>query len=178
MNSIGATLKSLRLSKNYSADYVVSKLKSKNIVISAKTLYGYENGTIIRSATFLALCEIYGVTDIAATFLPQISPASHDWAATDYEDYFNGRNVNEKYEILSALGTPSFSGYEQQCSSDVFFGRSSPQITPDDCESKLLDLYRKLNSEGQSKLLDYADDLVSSGKYIKSSPSDLGQKQA
>lgn len=45
-------------------------------------------------------------------------------------------------------------------------------------ERQLLFSYRNLNTEGQSKLLDYADDLVSSGKYIKSNPSDMGQKQA
>ena len=34
-------------------------------------------------------------------------------------------------------------------------------------ETQLLTLHRQLNDEGQSKLLSYADDLVSSGKYIK-----------
>ena len=35
-------------------------------------------------------------------------------------------------------------------------------------ESKLINLYRELNEEGQEKLVDYADDMVRSGKYIKS----------
>ena len=35
---------------------------------------------------------------------------------------------------------------------------------PED-ERRLLDLYRDLNAEGQEKLVDYADDLVTSGKY-------------
>lgn len=39
----------------------------------------------------------------------------------------------------------------------------------------LLELYRNLNDEGQEKLLDYADDLVASGKYIKSDPTKLGE---
>ena len=34
-------------------------------------------------------------------------------------------------------------------------------------ETQLLTLHRQLNDEGQSKLLSYADDLVSSSKYIK-----------
>lgn len=43
---------------------------------------------------------------------------------------------------------------------------------PDPCElsegeTELIDLYRELNEEGQEKLVDYADDLVSSGKYKK-----------
>lgn len=36
---------------------------------------------------------------------------------------------------------------------------------------KLVVLFEQLNPEGQEKLLDYADDLVSSGKYIKNHPS-------
>lgn len=44
-------------------------------------------------------------------------------------------------------------------------------------ELRLISLYRKLNLEGQEKLLDYADDLVSSGKYIKSNPGKLGKAQ-
>lgn len=40
-------------------------------------------------------------------------------------------------------------------------------------EQRLLDLYRALNEEGQEKLVDYADDLVTSGKYIKSNPAGM-----
>lgn len=35
-----------------------------------------------------------------------------------------------------------------------------------------------LNEEGREKLLDYAADLVASGRYIKSHPSGLGQAEA
>lgn len=44
-------------------------------------------------------------------------------------------------------------------------------------ELRLVTLYRDLNLEGQEKLLDLADDLVSSGKYIKSDPYELGKAQ-
>lgn len=43
-------------------------------------------------------------------------------------------------------------------------------------ETQLLALHRQLNEEGQEKLLSYADDLVSSGKYIKSDPLGLVAK--
>ena len=43
-------------------------------------------------------------------------------------------------------------------------------------ETQLLTLHRQLNEEGQEKLLSYADDLVSSGKYIKSDPLGLVAK--
>ena len=41
-------------------------------------------------------------------------------------------------------------------------------------EEQLVNLYRELNEEGKEKLVDYADDLVSSGKYIKSSANQVG----
>lgn len=44
-----------------------------------------------------------------------------------------------------------------------------------EAEEQLISLHRKLNPEGQEKLLDYADDLVASGKYIKSDPNKLGK---
>lgn len=44
-----------------------------------------------------------------------------------------------------------------------------------EAEERLIALHHKLNSEGQEKLLDYADDLVASGKYIKSNPNKLGK---
>lgn len=41
------------------------------------------------------------------------------------------------------------------------------QGTPTPDEQQLIRKYRSLNKEGQEKLLDLADDLVSSGKYIR-----------
>lgn len=35
-------------------------------------------------------------------------------------------------------------------------------------EDKLIGLHRKLNAEGREKLLSYANDLIASGRYIKS----------
>lgn len=43
-------------------------------------------------------------------------------------------------------------------------------------ELRLVALYRGLNLEGREKLLDYADDLSASGKYIKTSADRLGKK--
>ena len=37
-------------------------------------------------------------------------------------------------------------------------------------ELRLLDTFRQLNPEGQDKVVSYADDLLSSGRYIKSDP--------
>lgn len=53
--------------------------------------------------------------------------------------------------------------------------KSIPEDTNrlNDAELHLVSLYRELNQEGQEKLLDLADDLVSSGKYIKSDSTKL-----
>ena len=40
-----------------------------------------------------------------------------------------------------------------------------------EAERKLIDGFRSLNEEGQEKLIDYVDDLLQSGKYIKMHPS-------
>lgn len=45
-------------------------------------------------------------------------------------------------------------------------------------ETRLLDLYRDLNEEGQERLMESADDMVRSGKYIKSDQSGVVQKKA
>ena len=56
-----------------------------------------------------------------------------------------------------------------------FYGKTSDpeqqaerRTTPK--ELRLLSTYRQLHSEGQDKLLSYADDLLSTGKYIKNTP--------
>lgn len=42
----------------------------------------------------------------------------------------------------------------------------------------LVDALNRLNEDGQKKLLDYATDLVATGRYIKASTSNLGSKGA
>ncbi len=47
---------------------------------------------------------------------------------------------------------------------DVVVSRIPPH------ERQLLDTFRQLNPEGQDKVVSYADDLLSSGRYIKTDP--------
>ena len=66
---------------------------------------------------------------------------------------------------------------------DLFDGSAEVEKSPDAAEAtpggeKLMKLYDKLNDEGQEKLIDYADDLVSSGKYIKTDQACLAQENA
>lgn len=52
---------------------------------------------------------------------------------------------------------------------------SAPAPLPPKLQS-LSTALEQLNEEGQEKLLDYAADLVASGRYIKSRPAGLGQE--
>lgn len=52
-----------------------------------------------------------------------------------------------------------------------------PLMLPADLKA-LSDALLQLNEEGREKLLDYAADLVASGRYIKSCPPGLDKKQA
>ncbi len=52
------------------------------------------------------------------------------------------------------------------------------QAAPSGEEARLVDMYREMNQEGQEKLLDYADDMVRSGKYIKTSSLGVVDKKA
>lgn len=146
-SNIGHKLKDLRLSMNLTGEDVVTRLKEKNIVISAKTLYGYENNVSpVRSSTFLALCEIYGVSNVFDTFLSSLPEATFHWEKDNYEDYFNGRSVNEKFDILVENGIPSFEGFEGERSSDVFFGSSS------NSDLALLRAYRNAGEDIQNAI--------------------------
>lgn len=56
---------------------------------------------------------------------------------------------------------------------DYILGREQEKPAPDErdglteTERRLLDFFAVLNAEGREKLLDYADDLACSGKYIQ-----------
>ena len=77
----------------------------------------------------------------------------------------------EKIQLLArylGVTTSELLGEENKTPAPVF--RDGP-------DEKQLDLYEKLNNEGQEKLLDYADDLVTSGKYKKSYPTGMGKTE-
>lgn len=66
-------------------------------------------------------------------------------------------------------------------STDYLLGRTDDPSpagageAPSPLRSTLLHNFDQLNQEGQEKLVDTADDMVSSGKYIKSDPDKLGK---
>lgn len=61
--------------------------------------------------------------------------------------------------------------------SEVAKAIKSAPLHSSEAEERLISLHRTLNHEGQEKLLDYADDLVASGKYIKSDKNTLGKEK-
>ena len=67
---IGTLLKLKRKELNLSVKQVVDSLKSYNISISEKTLYGWENNYRQPDAdTFLILCAIYQISNVLGYFL-------------------------------------------------------------------------------------------------------------
>lgn len=83
---------------------------------------------------------------------------------------FDNKFKNQTQAILSLIekGLSEISKEQEQSSG---IDKTEPR------EEQLIDLYRQLNEEGQDKLIDYADDLVASGKYIKTASNKLGNEK-
>lgn len=66
-------------------------------------------------------------------------------------------------------------GWEENPASHMDEKSLSPS---DPNEKHLIELYQRLSPEGKEKIIEYATDLVSSGRYKKPSQSELVQKKA
>ena len=89
-------------------------------------------------------------------------------AIGNYENEFSSPRADILYKVFDVL----------QCDANYLFQdeMSGPEDTPQARrERHLLDTFRQVNDEGQEKVIDYADDLLATGKYIKSDPSQLDQ---
>ena len=90
--------------------------------------------------------------------------------------YENGLVVNLKRSILEKLAivldtTPTYlMGMEDSAQ------QANVQLTPQ--QSTLLAAFDQLNDEGQTKAVEYVEDLVLTGRYKKCPASDLGAKEA
>ena len=68
-NNIASVLKSKRKELGLSVKEVVELLNAHNMLISAKTLYGWESGHRQPDAdTFILLCQIYGINSLEESF--------------------------------------------------------------------------------------------------------------
>lgn len=91
------------------------------------------------------------------------------------EDYRYSRRISTQSKAILELVVEGLK--EQDIGLDT--GSTSSLVEEvSKSELELLRNFRLLNDEGQYKLSDYADDLISSKKYIKSHANKLGQKQA
>ncbi len=67
--NISRVLKAYRKLNHYSVSDIVLKLKSYNLPVAPKTVYGWESGQTQPDAdTLLVLCKIYHIDNILGTF--------------------------------------------------------------------------------------------------------------
>ena len=80
-------------------------------------------------------------------------------AVGNYEKGISFPNADILYKVFDAL----------KCDANYLFQDEMSDSDPElNRMNSLKNLFSLLNDEGQEKLIDYADDLVTSGKYIKS----------
>ncbi|MBQ9773126.1 MAG: helix-turn-helix transcriptional regulator [Clostridia bacterium] len=108
---------------------------------------------------------------------------------------FSQKELAEKLGVKNAsvsnwereTNSPDIDSVFQMCkifniSIDEFFGASASNHAEskalDNKELSLVYIYRDLNTEGRERLLEYADDLVQSGKYKNNNISQMVEKNA
>jgi transcriptional regulator with XRE-family HTH domain len=71
---IAKLLREKRLASKLSVNEIVLRLAEAGIIISPKTLYGYERCVgSPKTRTFIALCEIYGIENITSSFRSMVA---------------------------------------------------------------------------------------------------------
>lgn len=92
-------------------------------------------------------------------------------AIGNYETDANSPKASIMYKVFSVL----------KCDANYLYQDEAPNLNSDmlsEDRRSLLKMYDSLNQEGQEKLIDYADDLVKSEKYIKNNPVKLVSEEA
>ena len=88
-------------------------------------------------------------------------------AIGNYENGVSSPKADVLYKVFDVL----------QCDANYLFqDEMEKENASSERSETLLSLFKKLNAEGQEKLIDYADDLVKSEKYIKSDPPAVGSE--
>ena len=83
-------------------------------------------------------------------------------AIGNYESEKNSPKASMMYRLFDALKCVPNYLFQDELETQV----ADPHAL---LERNLLTLFNKVNEEGQEKIIDYADDLVNSGKYMKKS---------
>lgn len=90
--------------------------------------------------------------------------------------YENGLVVNLKRSILEKLAIVLDTSPTYLMGMEDSAQQANVQLTPQ--QSTLLAAFDQLNDEGQTKAVEYVEDLVLTGRYKKCPASDLGAKEA
>lgn len=84
-------------------------------------------------------------------------------AIGNYENEFSSPRADILYKVFDVLRCDANYLFQDEMSCE----EDTPQARR---ERHLLDSFRQFNEEGQDKVIDYADDLLATGRYIKSDP--------
>lgn len=174
-NNIPVILGQYRARSGLTGKEVVTLLKERNIDLSEKTLLGYENGVgTPKVNTFMALCDIYRISDIMGEFgykstIP-LATGDNEWHYDLYNDFFNA-TLLEKIYILLKNGVPSFEGYEDQLE------QSFPSDAVAANYDHLYKLFASFNEIGQEMMIAHAKYLESTGKYKKDNSNNVDKAQ-
>lgn len=156
MESLSAVIKKRRKELGLTLSQIAEQMG-----VAEATVQRWESGNIksIRYDKITKLAEILKVTPATIMGWDEETYNTLYNLATDMSciEEFKALSEEDKRRALDSVKIPSLHDYELR-----------PQ------ETCLIYAFRALNPEGQEKLLDYADDLVQSGKYIKSDSSELG----
>ena len=172
--TIPLLLRGKRDLKGMTVEQVAAALDEKGLHIAPKTLYNYEKGVSMPSVPiFIALCDIYGVSDILSAVAPHKSSAirfaDEDWRLDQYNDFFNNRGIFGKIYLLLRDGIPSFSGYEDALNDCL------PSDSDAANRDKFWNLFDQLNEYGQDRLFCELAELLRNPDCLKN-PSASGDK--
>lgn len=106
-DTIAAILKQLRNESHISVKQAVTLLKSYDIDIASKTIYGYESGLSMPNAdVFLALCQIYrsGSKDNARNTAAEAGLEHPEKNTTDTDTIEDAISFLNDYQMLDAFG--------------------------------------------------------------------------
>jgi len=93
-------------------------------------------------------------------------------AIGNYENDFSSPKADILYKVFDVLHCDAnFLFQDEMKNSPDPAQTESEELT--NAEKHLIDNLRSLNNDGQEKLLDYSDDLVASGRYIKNNQSEV-----
>ena len=109
-----------------------------------------------------------------ATVKPRFSVTFTDDSFSKIQKYQKDNNISTQSKAVARLVELAISEIESENST-----KESPitvETAPKDAlRSTLLHNFDQLNQEGQERLVETSDDMVASGKYIKSDPNKLGK---